>query len=452
MNDSDGTPKFASARPQAWRGLILLAGLHIVICCVSLIYVADFYAGYHVIMFDKTRLYAAAANIAPFAIVSAAFAFSRFSFGYFLGFYFYTLILGYLWLVEFSKFQYDHTLASISAFASAVAFLVPALFITSPIRQRLILSARAFDILLSCILIFAAAVVAAGAFHNFRLVGLDDMYSFRGQLEFPGWLRYAMAATANALLPFAFACFVARKHHWRAAIVLLLLLLFYPITLTKLTLFAPLWLVFLLLLSSFFETRYSVVLSLFLPVLGGVILACLFKAGAFPQAQFLTYFGTVNFRMIAFPSLALDIYNDFFSTHGHTYFCQIYLLKPLVNCPYSEPLSIVMEKAYQLGNLNASLFATEGIASVGLVFAPLAVLACGLVISLGNRLSSGLPSKFILLSGGILTQNFLNVPFTTSLLTGGTAIVFLLWYVTPRAMFVGIDQGASFAGDEPAPP
>jgi hypothetical protein len=439
MNEiPDDTPKFTSARPQARLGLMILMGCHIVTCCASLIYVADFYDAYQVVMFDKTRLYAAAANIAPFAIVSAVFAFSRFSFGYFLGFYFYTVVLGYLWLVEFSKFHYDHTLASISALASAVAFLAPAMFITSPIRQRLILSARAFDHLLSCILVFAAAVVAAGAFHNFRLVGLDAMYSLRGELEFPGWLRYAMAATANALLPFAFACFVARNNRWRAAVVLLLLLLLYPITLTKLTLFAPLWLLFLALLSRFFEARYSVVLSLFVPILGGVILATLVNAGAFPYPPFLSYFSAVNFRMIAFPSVAIDIYNDFFSTHDHTYFCQIYLLKPLVNCPYSEPLSVVMAKAYQLGNLNASLFATEGIASVGLVLAPLAVLACGLVISLGNRLSSGLPPKFILLSGGVLAQNFLNVPLTTNLLTGGAAVVFLLWYVTPRAMFEGI--------------
>ena len=453
MNEvPDGAPNFASARPQARFGLMLLVGFHIVTCCVSLIYVADFYAGYHVLLFDKTRLYAAAANVAPFAIVSAAFAFSRFSFGYFLGFYFYTMILGYLWLVAFSNFHYDHTLAGLSAFASAVAFLAPALFITSPIRQRLILSARAFDHLLSCILIFAAAIIAAGAFHNFRLVGLDDMYSFRGDLEFPGWLRYAMGATANALLPFAFAGFVARKNRWRASVVLLLLLLLYPITLTKLTLFAPVWLLFLALLSRFFEARYSVVLSLFLPLFGGVVLALLYKAGALPSPQFLAYFGPVNFRMIAFPSLAIDIYNDFFSTHSHTYFCQIYLLKPLVNCPYSEPLSIVMSKAYQLGNLNASLFATEGIASVGLVLAPLAVLACGLVISLGNRLSSGLPPSFILLSGGVLTQNFLNVPLSTNLLTGGAAVVFLLWYVTPRAVFEGIDQGVSLAGGKPATP
>jgi hypothetical protein len=55
-----------------------------------------------------------------------------------------------------------------------------------------------------------------------------------------------------------------------------------------------------------------------------------------------------------------------------------------------------MAKAYPLGNLNAALFATEGIASVGPVLAPLAVLACGLVIALANRRSSGLPSEFAL--------------------------------------------------------
>ena len=128
--------------------------------------------------------------------------------------------------------------------------------------------------------------------------------------------------------------------------------------------------------------------------------------------------------MIAFPSIALDIYNDFFSTHERTYFCQILFLKPFVNCPYSEYLSVIMSKAYQLGNFNASLFATEGIASVGPILAPLAVFACGLVISFANRLSSGLPPKFILLSGGILPHIFLNVPLTTTLLTAGPLFSF----------------------------
>jgi len=436
MNGFSGdTLKSAFMRSRARLGLAFLLCLHVVTCCLSLIYVAESYAYLQIFAFDKTRLYASALNVAPFAIASVLFTFGRFSFGYILGFYFYTMILGYLWLVEFLKSHYDHTLATVSAFASALAFLLPALFITSPIKQRFILSERALDNLLLFVLILAATIVAVGAFYNFRLVGIAEIYNFRDQLEFPAFLRYAIGVTSNALLPFAFACFVARGNQWRAAAVLLLLLLFYPVTLTKLVLFAPFWLLFLMLLSRFFEAGTSVVLSLFLPVSAGVILMFLFKSEALSIDQVRDYFGTINFRMIALPSIAIDLYSDFFSKHDHTYFCQISFLKPFVDCPYSDPLSIVMAKAYRFGNLNASLFATEGIASVGPILAPFVVLACGLVISLGNRLSSGLPPRFILLSGGILPQVFLNVPLTTTVLTNGAAILFLLWYVTPRAMF-----------------
>jgi len=436
MNDfPDDPPSFSYQRSRARFGLAILLGFHIVACCVSLVYVAELYARLHIVMFDAPHLSAAELNIALFATVSIIFTFSRFSFGYFLGFYFYTMILGYLWLVEFSKFQYDHALATVSAFVSALAFLIPALFITSPIRQRLVLSIRAFENLLFLILFLAAAVIAAGSLYNFRLVGLDSIYDFRGEFGFPAWLRYAIGATSNVLLPFAFACFVARGNRWRAAVVLLLMLMFYPVTLTKVALFAPFWLLFLALLPRLFDARTSVVLSLFLPVSAGVVLAALVHAGALSYESIMQFFGAINFRMIAFPSVALDVYSDFFSTHDHTYFCQISFLKPFMGCPYNEYLSIVMEKAYHFGNLNASLFATEGIASVGPILAPLAMLVCGLVISIANRLSSGLPPEFILVSGGILPQIFLNVPLTTVLLTNGAALLFLLWYITPRAMF-----------------
>jgi hypothetical protein len=432
---NDDSPNEVSMRPQAPLGLTLLLCLYVVVCCLSLIYVADFYKTYQIIWFNKTGLYPALLIVAPFAIVALLFAFARFSFGYFVGFYLYTMILGYLWIAKFSQFHYDHTLASFSAFASALAFLVPALFITSPLRQRFVLSARVMDQLLFAILILAAAIIAIGALYNFRLVGLSEIYRFRDEIEFPAWLRYATGPTSNVLLPFAFAYFVARENRYRAAAVLLLLLLFYPTTLTKMALFGPFWLLYLLLLSRFFSTRTTVVLSLFLPLSAGVFWMFLFKQDVISLDQVRYLFGPINFRMIALPSIGLDLYNNFFATHEHTRFCQIIFLKPFVNCPYNEQLSLVMAKAYQFGNFNASLFATEGVASVGLMLAPLSAFACGLVISLANRLSSGLPSRFILLSGGMLPLILLNVPLTTTLLSNGAAILFLLWYVTPRAMF-----------------
>jgi hypothetical protein len=94
-----------------------------------------------------------------------------------------------------------------------------------------------------------------------------------------------------------------------------------------------------------------------------------------------------------------------------------------------------MRKAYDLGAFNASLFSTEGIASVGPVFAPASALACGLVVAFTNRLCSGLPARFILISSAVLPQILLNVPLSTTLLTHGAAVLFLLWYITPRSIF-----------------
>ena len=98
-----------------------------------------------------------------------------------------------------------------------------------------------------------------------------------------------------------------------------------------------------------------------------------------------------------------------------------------------------MKNNYQLGYFNASLFATEGIASLGTLFAPVAVFLCGLVIALGNRVSAGLPPGFILISGAMMPLVLLNVPLSTVLVTHGAGLLFVLWFVTPRTIF---EQGS----------
>jgi hypothetical protein len=102
--------------------------------------------------YDPARLQVAVSAAGAFALVSVVFVLARFSFGYFVGFYFYTMVLSYLWLNCFTDLNYDHRMAGLSAAASAVAFLVPALFISAPLRQMYVLSATAFDRLLTLIL------------------------------------------------------------------------------------------------------------------------------------------------------------------------------------------------------------------------------------------------------------------------------------------------------------
>ena len=422
--------KAVLAYSKAHERLILALSiiLYVVICCLSSISV--FPGTFH-------GAYDPALVVAAFAPVFLFFIFARFSFGYFIGFYFAAMVAGYLWLSFFSDRNYDHDTARISAAASSVTFLLPALFISSPITRIAAISVTAFDRMLALLFLICLVTVAVAATYNFRFVSPGDASSLRTG-PFPAVLRYLIAITLSSVLPFLFAYLVERGAYWLAGAVLVLMLFYYPIAVSKMAFFAPVWLIVMSALSRLFGARVAVVLSLLLPTLAGVILLFLFGDGGRLAQVAHAYFFVVNLRMSAVPSLAIDLYNDFFSKHELTYFCQIRALKAIVGCLYDD-LSIVMLGYFPGGGAyNASLFATEGIASVGTVFAPISVFVCGLVIALGNRASSGLPASFILVSSAILVQVLLNVPLTTVLLTHGGALLFALWYLTPREIF---DQG-----------
>jgi hypothetical protein len=395
-------------------------------CCASLVLLAPFDA-FH-IFYSSTQLPLAALSVTAFSLIAFLFVFAEFSFGYFVGFHFYLLILGYLWISTFSDLPYDHRGAEISAAVSGIVFLVPALLIRFPVPRLFSLSEAAFEKLLSGLLVFGAAVIVAAALYNFRIIWLSDIYSFREDINFPAPLSYLIGITSSALLPFAFAGFALRSAHWRAAMVLLLLFLFYPITLSKNAFFAPFWLVFVAVLSRSFGSRITVILSLALPLAVGIVLMTFFPEHAYPYSH------VVNLRLFAIPSNALDVYNHFFAHHELTHFCQISFLKKLVACPYHEPLSVVMQETYRAGYLNASLFATEGVASVGRLYAPAVAFVCGLVMALGNGLSDGLPARLVLISSALFPLLLSNVPLTTVLLTHGAGVLFLLWYVMPRSV------------------
>src|SRR5664279_5565088 len=90
-------------RQRATSAILIFS--HIAVCCVSLVYCADFHFPgspfdpklFHII-YDPAKLYEAVNVVGAFAVVSLAFLFARFSFGFFVGFYLYMMVLGYLWL------------------------------------------------------------------------------------------------------------------------------------------------------------------------------------------------------------------------------------------------------------------------------------------------------------------------------------------------------------------
>ncbi|MCK1341073.1 hypothetical protein IVB38_34925 [Bradyrhizobium sp. 38] len=411
--------------------LVLLIALSVAVFCMSAANVSKYYVTYQLV-YDPLTLNSAVIAVAIFAPVFLLFAIARFSFGYFAGFYLCSMVLSYLWLSFFSLRIYDHDAARLSAAVSAILFLLPALFVSSPLPQIPKLSVRSFDRLLIAIFLVCVATVAMAASYNFTLVSPDRASSLRTD-ALPRMVNYLIGMETGALLPFLFAYCVARRAIWQAGAIAVLMLLYYPIAVSKMTFFAPVWLVGLAVLAKIFEARVAVVLSLMLPIAAGVLLFT-FMGSAGPVGLVAgEYDFIVNFRMLAVPALALDLYNEFFSRHELTRFCQIGILKRFVDCPYQEQLAVVMLHYFPAGGTyNSSLFATEGIASAGWLYAPITVFICGVVIALGNRACAGLSPSFVLVSSGMLVQNLLNTPLSTVLLTHGGVLLFLLWYLMPR--------------------
>src|SRR5437868_1363474 len=160
--------------------LYVLVCLHITICCTSLAQVAHWQS---YMLYEPTLVNCAIAAVGAFSTVSLLFIFGRFSFGYFIGFSLFTMVLGFIWLNTFSKFNYDHRLAGLSAAASAVLFLLPALLINTPLKQRYALSPPALEHLLKFILVLALGTIVAASFYNFRLVSIRQIYDFRNELS-----------------------------------------------------------------------------------------------------------------------------------------------------------------------------------------------------------------------------------------------------------------------------
>jgi hypothetical protein len=392
--------------------------------------------------FDPAMFWSALLIVSLFSVVAIPFLICNFSFGYVLSYYFYLMIFGFLWVNQFTALDYNHLLAGASAAISGIAFGAPALLINRPVESRPRLSVHATKLILFSAIALCGLIILLGFRTSFHVQDIrtyaqlrDELLitaKLRSSIEFHWLLRYSVGILSSAVLPFAFACFVERRQYWLAALVVFLLAGFFPVTLTKTSLVSPLWLVFVAVIASLFDTRRASVLTLFVPMAIGLL------ALNTPGNVLGDLFHFLDFRLMVIPSAALSFYNDFFGHHQKTFFCQIGALKALLGCPYQEQLGVVLAKAYGLGNYNASLFATEGVASVGPLLSPIAALLCGLIVGGVNRLSAGLPSRFILVSSAIVIFSFLNVPFSTTLVTHGAALLFLMWYLVPRD-FLGIE-------------
>jgi len=364
-------------------------------------------------------------GVSAMVLFIPALAVARFSFGYIVAFFLLSAVLGYVWLSFYSGFDYPHTLARWSMFAALVGAATPLLFmnfetprpaVTEDASRRIVLALAATAVL----------VLAADACYGLSFgspFGVD-----RNAVTRPLALNYLTGIVISGVLPYLFAWFASRKQPIAAFLVLVLTAAYYPVAVNKTVLLLPLWLPIVFLIYARLNPRLATILSLLIPMVIGLT-QYEFVRLYFPNDPYYL-FGVFNLRMISIPALAIDHYANFFHDHALTNFCQISLVRALIGCRYGE-LGPMMAEVYRAGNFNASFLATEGIASVGLRWTPVAALACGLILSIGSLASRHLSPPFIAASSASAIQVLVNVPLTTAMVSNGLALLFLLWWLTP---------------------
>jgi hypothetical protein len=407
---------------------ILLSAACLLTICLSLLLVAgDVSAAFH-IAYNSSNAWPAVFSAVLFSLCAAAISARSFSFGYFVGFYMLAVSCGYVWLSYFTPLSYDHVAARWSTVLSAASFFLTATVTFNRAPKLPSLSISQMDWLVKCLLGLVIILATYGAITGLHFVGPFESESIRRELDHPLWMKYAISISLSSLIPFSFAWFTERRAYWAAALCIVIALSFYPIDVSKTALIAPFWLIFVFVLAKIAEPRVATILSLLLPLLAG------FAALLIDPSRPELVFRVINFRMLAIPSSGLDHYYHYFSSHPLTHFCQISLIGKLFSCALPDQLGVLLAQKYALGNYNASLLATEGVASVGVYLAPLAAGLCGLLISFGNFGSAGIAPSFVLLSSSVLVVMIMNVPLTVAMASHGGIILFGLWLITPRAI------------------
>ncbi|SIO38415.1 hypothetical protein SAMN05443247_04677 [Bradyrhizobium erythrophlei] len=420
-------------------GVALLLAMFLAVNCISMTSVL------HNSQPGHENFWSAVAGMLLLAGFIPLFLLPRFNFGFLVGVSFYGTIAGFVWITYFTQSSYDHALARWSAAASLLLFLLPLLFQDTRLLRSFTLSPGAMNRLVVLLLCFAAAALAWNCYYGVALVGIQEAEQLRSTFVRPAVLNYLTGSVVGAVLPFAFAYFAWQRRYVLAAVAILLIVSFYPALLNKTVLLAVVWLPLLFFLFRVFEPRRATVLALLIPMAMGLMLYALLPPDSLPGHLAKYLYGYTNVRMFAFPSIAMDRYSDFFASHELTHFCQVGIVRAIKGCQYAYQLGVEMEAHYHLGNLNASLFATEGTASVGPIWAPLSALLCGLIVSVGNSVSARLPPPLIAASAGLVLQALLNVPLSAGLLSNGLFVLLLLWSVTPRPL-----PNAAISGRAPA--
>jgi len=139
-------------------------------------------------------------------------------------------------------------------------------------------------------------------------------------------------------------------------------------------------------------------------------------------------------RTVANGGYTTGEYANFFHSHPLTHLSTVHGIGWLVHYPYGDPLGVVLG-IYETGNpeldLNAHLWASDGIAAFGLAGILLISFLCLLVFWILDCAAAKHSVILASLMVSFITINLTNVSLFTTMISGGLGLAILLLFVMP---------------------
>lgn len=282
-------------------------------------------------------------------------------------------------------------------------------------------------------------VLIAGLGGNFRIVGLNEIYSLRdsaGEMMAASgnsFLRYAFPWVNGLLLPMIYSRAANRRNYLMILIVFVCYIFLFGIWGSKTSLTNPL----LLVAASAWVSRGTAKMPLLMiaGLAGAVIVPAFlpFESGIGNLIK-LAWISVVDMRTFCVPGHAIVQFHDFFSTHPWTFGSQVTGLNWFLDYQYDYDIPQTVGYYYYgtLVTANANFWAQDGLASFGVIGLGMTSIIAAAVFWILDSVTRGMNMKFIIPALVGILVSFANVSLFTTMVTGGLGFFILACIFLPR--------------------
>jgi hypothetical protein len=299
-----------------------------------------------------------------------------------------------------------------------------------------------FSIAMGFVWSLCVAVLVSKFASLMKFVRFDEIYDQR-EIALEGtsvWLGYLQTYFATVVSPGVLAAGLCRRRPVLALMGITGSVLMYMIAAQRVVLVTPVAVVGVYFLAS---SRFQFLRMTTFPVLISAILTI--ACTAFYQESKLAMFGanTLVFRTFAMPGLMFSLYHDFFSENGYTLWSNVKGFASFIPVPDSLVNSstqwpslghMIGEAVYNdpTVNLNANLFASDGLAGMGALGLVVVCLLLLYWLRVVDCSAEGWDSKFVIAVMCPVGLTLANVPLFTCMLSFGGIAWPVIFYVLKK--------------------